>query len=184
MADAGAVTGHGTGDTTGLGASALRVQEILRRLGHDLQVVQFAESTRTSAEAAAAVGCDVGQIAKSLVFRTKAGNQPVLVIASGSNRVDEKALGRLLAGQLGGDKVVRADAAFVRARTGFAIGGVPPVGHNEPAIVVIDQDLLHHDIVWAAAGTPNAVFRLTPQQLVAMTGGQVAAIGQPPRSSG
>ena len=169
-----------------LPASAVKVQEALRTLGHDQPVVQFDESTRTSADAAAAIGCTVAQIAKSLVFRTKTSNPPVLVIASGANRVNEKAVARVLADRTGGEKIGRADAAFVRAATGFAIGGVPPVGH-EPAqdaeagsarsiLIVIDQDLLQYEEIWAAAGTPNAVFRATPAALAAMTGGIVADI--------
>jgi prolyl-tRNA editing enzyme YbaK/EbsC (Cys-tRNA(Pro) deacylase) len=153
--------------------SAQRVQEALAARGVGFQVREFPDSTRTSAEAAAAIGCAVGQIAKSLIFRAKASDRPVLVIASGANRVDEKAL----AAQVG-EKIDRADAEFVRARTGFAIGGVPPVGHSEAPITLIDRDLLDFAEIWAAAGTPNAVFRLTPADLVAMTGGTVAEIKQ------
>ena len=151
--------------------SARRVREALAARGFDFQVREFPDSTRTSAEAAAAIGCAVGQIAKSLIFRAKASDRPVLVIASGANRVDEKAL----AAQVG-EKIGRADAEFVRARTGFAIGGVPPLGHSEAPITLIDRDLLDFEEIWAAAGTPNAVFRLTPADLVAMTGGTVAEI--------
>lgn len=159
-----------------LPASAARVQEALRALGHEAQVVVFGESTRTSADAAAAIGCTVAQIAKSLVFRTKAGDRPVLVIASGVNRVNEKAVAALLADLTGGDKIGRADAEFVRARTGFAIGGVPPIGHAEPPFVAIDRDLMAYDTIWAAAGTPNAVFALKPAELAALTGGRVGAV--------
>lgn len=153
--------------------SARRVQEALAAAGFDFQVREFPASTRTSAEAAAAIGCAVAQIAKSLIFRARDSGRPVLVIASGVNRVDEKAVGRLL-----GEKLERADAEFVRARTGFAIGGVPPVGHREPPAVFIDADLLALGEVWAAAGTPNAVFRLAPQDLVTLTGGEVAALAK------
>lgn len=159
-----------------LPASAARVQEALRALGHEARVVVFGESTRTSADAAAAIGCTVAQIAKSLVFRTKAGDRPVLVIASGVNRVNEKAVAALLADLTGGDKIGRADAEFVRACTGFAIGGVPPVGHAESPFVAIDEGLMAYDTLWAAAGTPNAVFELTPAELVALTGGRVGAV--------
>ncbi len=154
-----------------LKASARRVQEALERLGHGFEVREFPESTRTAAEAAAAIGCGVGQIAKSLVFRGGASDRPVLVIASGSNRVDEKKVAEVL-----GEKIERADADFVRARTGFAIGGVPPVGHAESPITVIDRDLEAYDEIWAAAGTPNAVFRLSPAELIAITGGRPAAV--------
>jgi prolyl-tRNA editing enzyme YbaK/EbsC (Cys-tRNA(Pro) deacylase) len=151
--------------------SAQRVQQVIEAAGFDFEVKQFPASTRTSAEAAAAIGCDVAQIAKSLIFRAKESNRPVLVMASGANLVDEKAVGRLL-----GEKLSRADADFVRAATGFAIGGVPPVGHRETPAVFIDEDLMALDEIWAAAGTPNAVFRLTPPELVALTGGRVAAL--------
>ncbi len=155
-----------------------RVREALLRLGHAGRVVSFADSTRTAADAAAAIGCSVAQIAKSLVFRTKAASRPILVIASGVNRVDERAVERLLADALDGDRIVRADANFVRVVTGFAIGGVPPVGHRVAPAVVIDQDLLAFESIWAAAGTPNAVFETTPAELVAMTGGRVGAVAQ------
>jgi prolyl-tRNA editing enzyme YbaK/EbsC (Cys-tRNA(Pro) deacylase) len=116
----------------------------------------------------------VAQIAKSLIFRARDSGRAVLVMASGANRVDEKAVGRLL-----GEKLARADADFVRTKTGFAIGGVPPVGHREAPVAFIDADLMDMPEIWAAAGTPNAVFRLTPVALVALTGGQVAAIKKP-----
>lgn len=149
--------------------SARRVQEAIEAAGFDFQVRQFPDSTRTSEEAAAAIGCDVAQIAKSLIFRAKESGRPVLVMASGANRVDEKAVGRLL-----GEKLGRADADFVRRATGFAIGGVPPVGHSETPVTFVDADLMELAEIWAAAGTPNAVFRLTPTELVALTGGAVA----------
>jgi len=154
-----------------LSASAQRVQAALAAAGFTLAVVELPQSTRTSAEAAAAVGCAVGQIAKSIIFRAVTSDRPVLVLASGPNRVDEAAVGALL-----GEPLSKADAAFVRARTGFVIGGVPPVGHAEPLPTYIDEDLLAYDEIWAAAGTPNAVFKLTPQQLVSLTGGTVAKI--------
>lgn len=160
----------------GLPPNALRVQAVLRARGHDGPVVTFAESTRTSDEAAAVIGCTVGQIAKSLVFRTMGSGTPVLVIASGANRVDEKAVAAVLSAKTGGEKIGRADAAFVRAATGYAIGGVPPVGHAAPILIVIDRDLLQYEEIWAAAGTPNAVFRLSPTALETLTGGTVADI--------
>ncbi len=122
-------------------------------------------------EAAQAVGCQVGQIVKSLVFKAKRSERPILVIASGQNRVDEKRIEALIGEPLG-----KADADFVRQRTGFVIGGVPPVGHLEKLETYIDQDLLQFDELWAAAGTPHAVFRLKPAELLQMTGGQVADI--------
>ncbi len=160
-------------NTAPLKGSAKRVQEALAARGFDFAVREFPASTRTAAEAAAAIGCEVAQIAKSLVFRARESGRPVLVMASGANRVDEKAVAALI-----GEKIGRADADFVRAKTGFAIGGVPPLGHEVAPVTLIDRDLLALDEIWAAAGTPNAVFRLTPQDLVALTGGQVAEIKQ------
>lgn len=149
--------------------SARRVQAALAAAGFDFQVSEFPASTRTSEEAAAAIGCTVAQIAKSLIFRARDSGRPVLILASGVNRVDEKAVGRLL-----GEKLGRADADFVREATGFAIGGVPPVGHRVAPVTFVDADLMALEEIWAAAGTPNAVFRLTPAALVELTGGQVA----------
>jgi prolyl-tRNA editing enzyme YbaK/EbsC (Cys-tRNA(Pro) deacylase) len=154
-----------------LSASAKKVQDALTVLGMTLQVVELPASTRTAVEAAQAVGCQVGQIVKSLVFRGLHSQQPVLVIASGSNRVNETRLGELL-----GEPVGKADAEYVRQHTGFAIGGVPPLGHTAPIRIWIDQDLFQYPEIWAAAGTPHAIFRLTPADLVKMTGGQVTVI--------
>ncbi len=151
--------------------SALRVQAALDALGFSFQVMELSDSTRTAFEAAQAVGCNVGQIAKSLIFRGKRTDKPILVIASGANRVDETKLSALV-----GETVVKAKADFVRQHTGFAIGGVPPVGHTEPLETWIDQDLLQYDVIWAAAGTPRALFQLSPQNLAAMTGGQVVEL--------
>ncbi|HVO18974.1 MAG TPA: YbaK/EbsC family protein [Anaeromyxobacter sp.] len=149
--------------------SAQRVQAALSARGLDLQVVELEVTARSAAEAAAAVGCQVGQIAKSLVFRAGSSGRAVLVIASGANRVDLKRVEALL-----GEALEKPDADFVRAETGFAIGGIPPVGHDHPLLTVIDEDLLRFERIWAAAGHPNAVFALTPAQLVEMTGGRVA----------
>src|SRR5690349_4468335 len=149
--------------------SALKVQAVL---GPQFQVLEFEASTRTSQDAAAAIGCTVAEIAKSLIFKSASG-RPVLVIASGVNRVDEKKVRALL-----GEKIERADADFVRAATGYAIGGVPPVGHATPAVVLIDRDLQRFEAVWAAAGTPNAVFKVSPLDLVRLTQGQVVEIAK------
>ena len=154
-----------------LSPSAQRVQSALEELGYQLRVVELPASTRTAVEAAQAVGCQVGQIVKSLVFRRKRSLKPVLVIASGANRVDEQRLKERLGEPLG-----KADADFVRQETGFAIGGVPPLGHIQPIETYIDQDLLNFPEVWAAAGTPHAVFRLDPKELSRMTGGEVVQI--------
>jgi prolyl-tRNA editing enzyme YbaK/EbsC (Cys-tRNA(Pro) deacylase) len=149
--------------------SALKVQAAL---GPGFQVVEFEASTRTSEDAAAAVGCTVAEIAKSLVFRSASG-RPVLVIASGANRVDEKKVRALL-----GEKIERADADFVRAMTGYAIGGVPPIGHAVAPVVLIDDDLQRFPAVWAAAGTPNAVFKVAPADLVRLTQGRLADVAK------
>ncbi|MBN1200556.1 MAG: YbaK/EbsC family protein [Anaerolineae bacterium] len=152
-----------------LSASAQKVQDALSALGFGAcEVVEMPASTRTSADAAAAIGCTVGQIAKSLVFMGKTSGHPVLIIASGSNRVNTGRFKALL-----GEGLSKPDADYVRERTGFVIGGVPPVGHSTPLKTFIDQDLLQYEVIWSAAGTPRAVFKLTPGDLVRMTGGQV-----------
>jgi prolyl-tRNA editing enzyme YbaK/EbsC (Cys-tRNA(Pro) deacylase) len=156
---------------TDLGASVRRVQEALAAAGGGHTVIALERPARTSAEAAAAVGCTVDQIAKSLVFRGQQSQRAVLIIASGGNRVDERKVAALVDEPIG-----RADADFVRQRTGFAIGGVAPVAHAEPLTILIDEDLLQWPEIWAAAGHPNTVFKLTPADLVRLTGGRVAAV--------
>ncbi len=151
--------------------SAQRVQDALHARGFGNQVIEFTQSTRTSADAAAAVGCTVGQIAKSLVFQGGVSGRAILVIASGVNRVNETAMIERI-----GEPLRRPDAEFVRSQTGFAIGGVPPLGHASPLATYIDADLLGYEQIWAAAGHPNAVFPLTPAELLEMTGGQVLAV--------
>ena len=163
--------GDSTSMTTQLKPSAQKVQDALWALGYKNQVIEFADSTRTAVEAAAAVGCTVGQIAKSLLFRGASSQRPLLVITSGSNRVHEKR-----AAQTIGEKLEKADADFVREATGFAIGGVPPFGHTQAVATFIDQDLFQYDEIWAAAGHPHAVFRLTPNELLSMTGGIVIPV--------
>jgi prolyl-tRNA editing enzyme YbaK/EbsC (Cys-tRNA(Pro) deacylase) len=161
-----------------LPAAAQRVQQALRSLGVAARVVELPDSTRTAADAAAAVGCSVQQIVKSLVFRAESG-MPVLVLASGTNRVDVALVSSHLGVSLG-----KAHPDFVRSVTGFAIGGVPPVGHAQPLMTFIDQDLLALETLWAAGGTPHAVFSLTPQQLVHATGGRVVPVAErPPRTA-
>src|SRR6266478_2068238 len=137
--------------------SAARVQQVLKKRGFDFQVVEMPASTRTAQDAALAVGCAVGQIAKALIFRGRDSGKAILVIASGANRVNEKTLAGLA-----GEAIERAEAGFVHAQTGFAIGGVPPVGHNTALKTFIDRDLLKYGTIWAAAGTGNAVFVLDP----------------------
>jgi len=133
-------------------------------LGDAFRVLEFEQSTHSSIEAAAAIGCDVAQIAKSMLFKAADGT-PVLVVASGTNRVDDKKFAALL-----GQKVSRTNAAFVLDRAGFAVGGVPPVGHATTPVTFLDQDLQAYSTIWAAAGSPNAVFALTPADLARLTG--------------
>jgi prolyl-tRNA editing enzyme YbaK/EbsC (Cys-tRNA(Pro) deacylase) len=150
---------------TELPASAMRVQEAARARGLDVTVVEMAASTRTAEDAAAACGCAVAQIVKSLVFRGAESGKPYLMLVSGSNRLDEKGVGAAL-----GEGLTRPDAAYVREVTGFAIGGIPPLGHAAPMQVFIDEDLLGYDTVWAAAGTPRAVFAVDPKRLAVAAG--------------
>ena len=157
--------------TNPLSSSAQRFQDSLQASGLSHEVVELPQSSRTSAEAAQAVGCQVGQIAKSLVFKGTETGKALLVVASGSNRVNEAELSRLVS-----ESVERPDADFVRQQTGFSIGGVPPVGHPQPLDTYIDEDLLQYREIWAAAGNPKAVFPLSPQELLKMTGGQVVSI--------
>jgi Cys-tRNA(Pro) deacylase len=154
-----------------LSSSAQKVQDALHRLGYSATVVELPDSTRTAKEAAQAIGCQVAQIVKSLIFRGKHSHKPILVVASGINRVNEKRLSTLAA-----EPIEKADAEFVRQHTGFAVGGVPPLGHAEQLETFIDEDLLQYEEIWAAAGTPHAVFQLTPADLQKMTGGQVVSI--------
>jgi prolyl-tRNA editing enzyme YbaK/EbsC (Cys-tRNA(Pro) deacylase) len=156
-----------------LSSTAQRVQDLLTAGGFDCKVIEYAESTRTSQEAAERAGCTLGQITKSMIFRGKSSNKPILVLTSGANRVDEKRIS-----ELAGDSVGRADADFVRSATGFAIGGVAPIGHTQPMETYLDEDLLQYSTIWAAAGTPNAIFELTPADLQKMTGGRPLRVKQ------
>ncbi|MDE2333385.1 MAG: YbaK/EbsC family protein [Rhodospirillales bacterium] len=151
------------------GSSVERVRAALLAAGHPDTVTAFPVGTRTAAEAAAAVGCTVAQIAKSIVFR--AGSRAVVVIASGANRVDAGKVSEVI-----GEKVRRADADWVREATGFAIGGVSPIGHVAPPILLFDRDLLALDPIWAAAGSPAHVFRTDPATLARITGARIADI--------
>lgn len=154
--------------------SARRVATALEQLGLPAEIVEFSESTRTAEEAAAAVGSTVGQIVKSLVFLVD--GQPVLALVSGANRLESAKLAAVAGGN-----VSRADANTVRAATGYSIGGVPPVGHATSLPTYIDRDLLGYETVWAAAGTPNAVFSIVPADLVRITGGAVADLAEAPK---
>ena len=153
-----------------MNASTQFVQTYLHSVGHRGEIVMLADSARTAAQAAAALGCEVAQIAKSLVFAAADG-RGVLVIASGSNRVDEVRIATLL-----GESIGKATAAQVREWTGYAIGGVPPVAHQTPLRTFLDEDLAQYDQIWAAAGHPHAVFPLSFADLVRWTGGTVAHI--------
>jgi prolyl-tRNA editing enzyme YbaK/EbsC (Cys-tRNA(Pro) deacylase) len=154
-----------------LSASAMKVQQALKSFGLSSRVVEMPQTTRTAADAARAVGCGVGQIAKSLVFKGEVSRQPILVVTSGVNRVNEKMLGQFIS-----ESVTKADPDFVREKTGFAIGGVPPLGHSQRLEIFIDEDLLQYEEIWAAAGTPRTVFKLTPQDLQKITDGRVISV--------
>ena len=158
-------------ETEELSRGATRFAGELRRLGVSCEVREMPASTRSAPEAAAAVGCDVAQIVKSLIFRSVEGDEPVLVLVSGSDRVDETRLSELVGG-----KVERATAEFVRARTGYAIGGVPPLGHTTPIVTYLDEHLLAHALVWAAAGSPRAVFPIAPADLRRITSATVVDV--------
>lgn len=156
-------------NTQSLAPSAQKVADAAAALGLPIEIVTFSESTRTAEEAAVAIGCTVGQIVKSLVF--KAGDDPVIALVSGANQLDTRKLAGLLG--VGRKQVSRADADTVRAATGYAIGGVPPFGYVTGLIPYIDQDLTQYAQIWAAAGTPFAVFAVAPDDLVRVTNGQV-----------
>jgi prolyl-tRNA editing enzyme YbaK/EbsC (Cys-tRNA(Pro) deacylase) len=151
--------------------SAQKIQNILKGFGSDYKVIEFSESTKTAQEAADRVGCQLGQIVKSLIFKGLSSNKGILVLTSGANRVDENRISQYM-----GESIGRADPEFVRSVTGFAIGGVPPVGHAQPMETYIDEDLLQYTDVWAAAGTPNAVFQLPSADLVKITNGKVVRV--------
>jgi prolyl-tRNA editing enzyme YbaK/EbsC (Cys-tRNA(Pro) deacylase) len=154
-----------------LPASAQKVQEAGRALGLEIDVREMAESTRTAVDAAAACGVTVGQIVKSLVFTGADSGRPYLLLVSGDNRVNEKGVARHL-----GEKLKRPDADAVRALTGYAIGGIPPFGHARPLATYMDADLLKYDVIWAAAGTPKAVFCTEPGKLRDATGAVVIEV--------
>jgi len=154
-----------------LSTSAQKIQDLLNSLGYDYTIIEHAESTRTAQEAADRAGCELGQITKSLIFRGKTSGKPILVLTSGANRVDEKRISGYA-----GETISRADADFVRSVTGFAIGGVPPIGHVKEMETYLDEDLLAYQVVWAAAGTPNAIFELKTEDLQKMTNGKIVQV--------
>jgi prolyl-tRNA editing enzyme YbaK/EbsC (Cys-tRNA(Pro) deacylase) len=153
-----------------LSPTSQRVQDALAAAGVATRIVEYDVPARTSAEAAAVLGCAVGQIAKSLVFRAASG-KPVLVIASGAHRVDERKISAMA-----GEAIGKADAAFVRAATGYAIGGIPPLAHAQSISAFVDRNLLQYDVVYAAGGIPHAMFPITPGDLVRVSGGTVADV--------
>lgn len=154
-----------------LSTSAQKVQDTLTALGYPCKVQESSITTKTASDAAALVGCDVAQIVKSLIFKGADSSKPILVLTSGANRVDEN----LISGYAG-EKILRADPEFVRTVTGYAIGGVPPVGHAQPMDTYLDEDLLKHPSIWAAGGTPNSLFELSPMELQGMTSGKVVRV--------
>jgi prolyl-tRNA editing enzyme YbaK/EbsC (Cys-tRNA(Pro) deacylase) len=158
-----------------LPAAAQRIQDFLAARGVATQVVALPASTRTAAEAAAAIGCEVSHIAKSIVFRAVRSDRPILVVASGVSRIDEARVADLAA-----EPITKASPDFVKERTGFVIGGVPPVGHPEPLTTFVDESLLAYPAIWAAAGTPRTVFRLTPAELVSLSKAVVASVREKP----
>ena len=154
-----------------LSASAQKVDRFLVTVGLGSRVRELPESTRSAQEAAASIGCTVAQIGKSMIFRAETSGRPVLVVTSGRNRVDEVRIAAEI-----GEKVLRADPDFVRANAGFAIGGVPPVGHHVPPVTYIDDELMQFETIWVAAGTPRAVFPISPRELVDLTAGTVTMV--------
>jgi prolyl-tRNA editing enzyme YbaK/EbsC (Cys-tRNA(Pro) deacylase) len=157
--------------TPPLSPSAQKIQNLLYSLGYKYTVIEHAESTRTAQEAADRAGCELGQIVKSLIFRGRTSGKPILVLTSGVNRVDEKRIS-----QYAGESIDRADADFVRSVTGFAIGGVPPIGHLQITETYLDEDFGQYKTIWAAAGTPNAIFELATDDLQKMTSGNVVRV--------
>lgn len=163
--------------TLKLAKSAVAVQEALDKLGLDCKVLGLPNSTRTALDAASAIGCEISQIVKSLIFKTKKTEKPVLVLASGPNQVDIKTIE-----DCADESITKADADFVRDVTGFAIGGIPPLGHkNVIDFIYIDQDLMALDEVWAAAGTPNAVFCIKSQDLFKATSANIVSLSKSKR---
>ena len=154
-----------------LSSSAQKIQDLLNSLGYNYTVIEHVESTRTAQEAADQAGCQLGQIVKSLIFRGKTSGKPILVLTSGPNRVDEKRIS-----DYAGEPIGKADADFVRTVTGFAIGGVPPLGHVEPMETYLDEDFLQFPTIWAAAGTPKAIFELKTEDLQKMTNGKIVIV--------
>jgi len=157
--------------STTISPTAQKIQDLLNSLGYNYTVIEYAESTRTALEAAERAGCELGQIVKSLIFKGKESGKPIIVLTSGTNRVDEKRIR-----EYAGEGIGKADADFVRAVTGFAIGGVPPVGHIQKIETYMDEDFLRYEVVWAAAGTPKAIFELKTSDLQKMTDAKIVQV--------
>lgn len=152
-------------------SSIEKVRQAILERGFSFEVLELPDSTRTAQQAAATIGCSVSEIAKSLIFKGIESGRPLLVIASGSNRVDTDKVADLIH-----EQITKADADFIRSETGFAIGGVPPLGHTYSLETIIDEDLMNYETVWAAAGTPYSVFSLHSKDLEELTGGAVASV--------
>ena len=153
------------------GTGPKKIQHLLNSLGFEYKVIELPSTTGTAVDAANSIGCTLGQIVKSLVFHGERTGKPILVIASGTNRVNEKIISKYI-----GEPIKKSNAKFVKKVTGFSIGGIPPLGHLQDILTFIDEDLLQYDEVWAAGGTPNSVFKLDPKDLKKMTGGKVVKI--------
>jgi prolyl-tRNA editing enzyme YbaK/EbsC (Cys-tRNA(Pro) deacylase) len=154
-----------------LSPSAQQIQDLLNSLGYEYQVIEHAESTRTAMDAAERADCELGQIVKSIIFKGQQSGKPILVLTSGANRVDEMRIR-----EYAREKIWKADADFVKTVTGYAIGGVPPLGHTENIETYIDDDFLQYETIWAAAGTPNAIFELRTEDLQKMTLGTIVQV--------
>lgn len=152
-------------------ANIERIKEILKNFGLNCEIIEFSQTTRTSLDAAKAIGCRVEQIGKSIIFRGINSNKAYLVIASGGNRINEERFSKIV-----GEAIEKGNPDFVREKTGFIIGGVPPFGHKEPLETFIDEDLFLYDEIWCAGGTPNTVFKLTPQDLLKITQAKVISV--------
>jgi prolyl-tRNA editing enzyme YbaK/EbsC (Cys-tRNA(Pro) deacylase) len=154
-----------------LSPSAQKIQDLLTSLGYSYTVIEHAETTRTAMDAAERAGCELGQIVKSLIFKGQVSGKPILVLTSGTNRVNEMRIR-----EYAREKIWKADADFVKTVTGYAIGGVPPIGHIQKMETYLDEDFLQYETIWAAAGTPNAIFELKSSDLQKMTDGKIVMV--------
>ncbi len=148
-----------------------KIIKILKQLDINTEIITFSQSTKTAKDAANALNCEIAQIVKSLIFVGKNSKKPILILASGINRVDEEKVSKII-----GEFIEKADADFVREKTGFSIGGVSPIGHKNEIDIYIDKDLLNFEFVWAAAGTPNSVFKISSKTLIQITNAKIIEI--------